>query len=385
MRLNFYLYLFAGALFFLVACSNNAPSVVVNPTPNPSDSLVGFAKRFNIQKKGNVYLLSIFGNRQTWDTTAKFALSDDTNQIRKSYKADYVVKIPCQKIAALSSIYAAVVAELGELNHLAAIDNIDYVTNEEILKKHQLQQLKELAKTPAMDVEQTVALQPDIVFTFGMGQGERDKDRRMIQTGIPVAISVDHLEETPLARAEWIKFFAVFMNKLNLADSIFNQVKNNYTYLKGLARLSQTAPTVFSEIKYSEFWYMPGGKSFMATLMSDAGASYLWKDNADFGSLPLSFEQVYAKANNADYWINLSSAKTKEELLSGDSRYSQFKAFKQGKLFNNIKHCNSKGYSSYWETGMIYPNRILSDLIQIFHPELRAQVKNDLYYYIQLK
>ncbi len=236
-----------------------------------------------------------------------------------------------------------------------------------------------------MDIEQTLALKPDVLFTFGMGLGQRDKDNKLEQTKIPVAISIDHLEESPLARAEWIKFFAAFVDKKEAADSIFNLVEKNYLELKQLALESKTKPTVFTEIKYSDFWYMPGGKSYVAQLLNDAGANYLWKDNADFGSLPLSFEQVYAKAKNADYWLNLSTLKTKKELLSFESRYSEFATVKNGNLFNNTKVTNSKGFSTYWETGMIYPNRILSDLILIFHPELKSLIKNDLYYYERIK
>ena len=123
----------------------------------------------------------------------------------------------------------------------------------------------------------------------------------------------------------------------------------------------------------------------MAQLMADASADYIWKDDEKFGSVPLSFEQVFARAKDADFWINLSSVTSKKELLEFESRYAEFKAYKLGNLYNNNKNTNDKGYSSYWETGMIFPNRILSDLIQIFHPELREELKTDFYYYRRLK
>ena len=158
--------------------------------------------------------------------------------------------------------------------------------------------LKELAKTPQIDLEQTVVLHPDIIFTFGMGEADKDTDKKLVQTKIPVAISVDHLEESPLARAEWIKFFAAFVNKKREADSIFKEVEKNYIDLKATAQKTGSKPTVFNEIKYGDSWYMPGGKSYVAQLLNDAGSTYLWKDDPKFGSLPLSFEQVYAKAKN---------------------------------------------------------------------------------------
>ena len=91
------------------------------------------------------------------------------------------------------------------------------------------------------------------------------------------------------------------------------------------------------------------------------------------------------RAKDAECWINLSLAKTKKQLLSYDTRYAEFKAFKTGNIYNNTKTTNKKGYSTYWETGIIYPDRILNDLLLIFHPELKDKIKNELYYYEQLK
>lgn len=349
------------------------------------DTSIKYARRFAIADAEKYTVVYLFGNRNNYDTTATFIIYPDSAPLPPAEKTISQIKIPCKKIAALSSIYATILCELGSLDHLAAIDNIDYVNNTQIIDKFNKGQLRELARTPQIDLEKTIVLNPDIIFTFGMGEWEKDTDKKLGQTKIPVAISVDHLEETPLARAEWIKFFAVFVNKRKQADSLFNEVEKNYFELQAIGRKATARPTVFNEIKYGDSWYMPGGKSYVARLLNDAGADYLWKDNDQFGSLPLSFEQVYAKAKEADFWINLSTLKTKKELLSYESRYAEFKAFRNGNLFNNTRVTNKYGYSNYWETGMIHPDRILSDLILIFHPELKSQIKNDLYYYERIE
>jgi iron complex transport system substrate-binding protein len=384
MRLNISIHIVVLVTALFISCSQTKVETPLLETKKSTTKLK-YAKRFNIETRNKVHLVSIFGNRHTQETTAKFVVSDDTLGLKRIYPDATVIQSPCKKIVALSSIYANLFNELGDLENLVGIDNLDYIINKDILKKAENTGLRELAKTPKIDLEQTVNLAPDIIFTFGMGEGEKDIDRKLQQTGIPVAISIDHLEESPLARAEWIKFFAVFTGKLVKADSLFNATEENYLKLCELAKTEANKPTVFSEIKYSEFWYMPGGKSYVATLMNDAGANYLWKDNTNFGSLPLSFEQVYTKAKDADYWIHLSTLKTKKELEASESRYAYFKAFKTNQLYNNTLHTNDKGYSTYWETGMIYPDRILNDLIAIFHPKLKPQLKKDLYYYEQLK
>jgi len=367
-------------VFFFHSCQNAVEIKKATDFKRNKNGGVKYAKRFAISEQGQYLIVYIFGNRNTSDTTTTFVLLRDSS-LKNLPKANYTIKIPCKKVAALSSIYATIFYELGVLETLAAIDNIDYVNNKAIIEKHKRGQLKELAKMPQIDLEQTVVLSPDIIFTFGMGDGAKDLDKKLQQSRMPVAVSIDHLEESPLARAEWIKFFAAFVDKKELADSIFDGVEKNYNELKKIASSVINRPTVFNEIKYSDSWYMPGGKSFMAQLLNDAGADYLWKGDYSPGSLPLSFEQVYAKAKDADFWINLSAVNTKNELLAFESRYAEFSAFKKGNLYNNTKVTNDKGYSIYWETGMIYPNRILNDLICIFHPELNQSLNKQLYYY----
>lgn len=374
-------------IFFLVLCgctnSSEKPDSILSDLK--TDSTIKYAKRFSIASNADFTVVYLFGNKLNFDTTATYLIYNDSSLIKTSLKNTILVKSPCKKIAALSSIYANMFCELGLINNLIAIDNIDYINNPEIISKCNSNQIKEIAKGLEIDLEQTIKLNPDIVFTYGMGDPKKDINPKLLLTKIPVAISLDHLEETPLARAEWIKFFAAFVNKKELADSIFKTVEQNYNALKQIALKSEKKPTVFNEIKYSDSWYMPGGKSYVSKLLTDAGANYLWKEDGNYGSLPLSFEQVYAKAKDADYWINVSTLKTKKDLLAFDTRYAEFNAFKKGAIFNNTKTTNAKGYSNYWETGMIYPDKILNDLLLIFHPELKDKIKNELYYYEQLK
>lgn len=363
----------------LLACNQEQGKAPPSVPATGNGATIKYAQHFSIEHKGDTDVLYVFGNRHNRDTTAIFVLGKGAATTPLPKNARYL-RTPCKKIAALSSIYSAMFCELNAAQNLAAIDNIDYVNNSEIIAQHKAGKLVELARTPEIDLERTISLAPDIIFTFGMGDWEKDLDEKLKRTGIPVAISIDHLEQTPLARAEWIKFFALFVAKTQQADSIFNAVEQNYLALKTKAAQLKDRPTVFSEIKYSDAWYLPGGKSYVATLFEDAGAQYLWKDDRQSGSLPLSFEQVYARAKDADYWLNLSTAKSKKELLAYEPRYTEFKAFKTGNLFNNTKHTNQFGYSDYWETGMIHPERVLSDLIGIFHPEHRQ----NFYYYEQL-
>ena len=70
---------------------------------------------------------------------------------------------------------------------------------------------------------------------------------------------------------------------------------------------------------------MPGGKSYMAGLLADAGADYHYANDTTKGSLPLNFEVALNNFRHADIWIG-SSANSIAELLNIDERHGLFDA-----------------------------------------------------------
>ena len=366
---------FIFLICFLFSCNSTTQKQVKNK------SALSYAKRFTITKEENSTILEILGSKNDSLVTATFVLYSGKKP--SNHSNAYFIKTPISKVASMSSIYTSMLIKLGVDKTIIAIDNIDYYTNISIQQAVKQKRILELSKVPNLDIEQTIALNPDLIFTFGMGNPANDIDKKIIQANIPVAVSLDHLEETPLARAEWIKFFACFFNKENLADSLFKITEKNYLELKKLTINKTNKPTVLTEIKYSDTWYVPGGKSYVANLLKDAGASYFWENEKQTGSIPLPFEAVYAKAKDCDIWLNLFQINTKKELLSYDERYGLFNAFKANKIYNNNKIQNSKGYSNFWESGIINPDEILADLITIVSPDLSPNHK--LLFYKQIE
>jgi iron complex transport system substrate-binding protein len=355
----------------LVACRGEAPNRASNQHKIDTDSL-HYAQRFAIKKEKDYTILEIFGNKDNKAVTSAFILYKQEKPLSTSYdgKQAYYIHIPVKKVASMSSVYSMMLMELNEGNSIAAIDNVDYYNNESIQKKVRDGSIIELSKGPAIEVEKTLALKPDLLLTFGMGDPKVDVDKKLVQAQLPIAVSLDHLEETPLARAEWIKFYACFFDKQAMADSLFDITEKKYKAVKALVKSGRKKPTVLTEIKYGDTWYVPSGISYMAHLIADAGGDYFWKSDLKTGSTPLSFEVVYAKAGNCDVWINTYNLNSKKELLAYDERYGLFNAFKQNRIYNNNKVQNAGGYSNYWETAMLHPDEVLADLVAIFYPEV---------------
>ena len=142
-------------------------------------------------------------------------------------------------------------------------------------------------------------------------------------------------------------------------------------------------PTVFTGSDYQGTWSMPGGNSFAAAFLKDAGADYLWADDTSTGSLPLAFEAVFEKAQSAEYWVNVGYFFTLNDLLAADARYADFAVYQSGNIWNNDAITSATGGNDYYESAVAHPELVLADLIKIFHPELLPDY--ELVYYRQLK
>ncbi len=271
---------------------------------------------------------------------------------------------------------------LGLGDRLVGFPGLAYIYSPYFISRTEAGHITELGPDQGLNLELLFALQPDLVIAFDMGSESVYLDK-LGQANIPILYNSDFLEPNLLARAEWIKVFGAIFNKQAEADSIFSQIATSYTKLASKAMKKQNQPTVFSGIMYGDAWFLPGGSNGSAQLFADAGASYLWNDSDDPGWLELSFESVYEKAGQAEYWLGIGSVKTQEELKSLNSRYIEFEAFKTGNLYNYTKRIGPNGGFDYFESGYARPDLILGDLIAIFHSDLLPD--HEFTYFQQLK
>jgi iron complex transport system substrate-binding protein len=198
-----------------------------------------------------------------------------------------------------------------------------------------------------------------------------------------VVINAEYLERHPLGRAEWIKFMALFFNKEREADSVFNAIEREYLATREVAMKTSLRPTVLSGVVYGDAWFMPGGKNYAATLLSDAGCDYLWSDTESNGFLEISFESVFAKAKEAGLWIGVGSFKTLNEMKSAEKRYALFRPFRERAVYTYNTRVGAKGGSEFLELGYLRPDLILKDLVKIAHPEMLPQYET--YFYSKLE
>jgi len=274
---------------------------------------------------------------------------------------------------------------LDARNLIAATTNANLICDSMVNAMIAAGVIKDAGKDYQPDYEVIAQARPDLLFSDGENSGSSQMYAKMKALGIKVVYSRDYFEQGPLARAEWIKFFAAFIGKEKLADSIFRAVESDYkAELKQVAETENT-PTVFCNLPYSGVWYMPCGENYVARIITDAGGDFLWnKDKPMNGlNLTLNFEQVYQRAADADFWINTGTYIDLNQIGAIDAKFKLFKAFKTGHVYNGVNRLSAGGGMDIWETGSYTPNIVLRDLASIFHAH--DSLPGKLYYYKQLK
>ena len=169
-----------------------------------------------------------------------------------------------------------------------------------------------------------------------------------------------------------MKFIAMFFNREADAAAQFDAVASEYLTVAALTAGLEARPSVLLGSVYNGTWYVAGAESYMAKMLADAGANYLWSDEGSVGALPLDFESVYAVAADVDFWFNPDNSFwfTAEDVLESDPRYGDFAPLERGQLFNNNARVNENGGNAYYEEGAAHPEKVLKDLVKILHPHL---------------
>lgn len=286
-----------------------------------------------------------------------------------------LVETPIRRAIALSTTFAQVFAQLGVAEVLVGMTGVKLLNTPELKAQSARGQLAEvgdgtLAMEKKLDMERIRTLAPDLILTSFRGS----EGSKLEEAGFAVAEISQWLEPTPLARAEWLKFVATFLDREAEAERVFSEIERRYETMAARARGVTSRPTVMCGSDHRGTWYVPGGQSYVAAFIQDAGGNYLWRSSSGTDSLPLKMEAVLDRAKNADFWLlHMNAIRSRKELSESDSRNALFEAFRAGKVFNNDARVSPGGGNDYWETGVNKPDLVLADLIAILHPELAPE------------
>jgi len=297
------------------------------------------------------------------------------------------IEVPAGDIITMSTTQLPHLKELGLLDKLVGIESILYVNTQEVVDLFEAGELVEVGSGSEVNVEVVLDIDPSLVMTFGYNP-DTDAHPILIEAGINTVLNASWRENTPLARAEWIKYVSLFYNVEAQAEVIYDDISNQYNEARELAATisPEDRQTVLWNYfsPYSDSWTIPGAETYIGAMIRDAGGNIALGDEAPNNSVDLGFEVVYDRASEVDLWmIGAFGVSTLEEFLAQDSRYEDFSAFMNGNVWNNNHQQNVNGGNNYYELGVTNPHLILQDLVAMFYPELLPD--HEFTFYHQLK
>ena len=358
-------------LFLLITVSCKKETVKVDDQTQ-AESSIKYAKGFDIVEDNGVKKLVIKSAYQNSKEVSEYIIK---NKSEKNTPLENTIYTPIQKIVVTSTTHIPMVELLNEETSIIGFPYARYVSSEKTRQLIDAGKIKEIGKETSLNTEILLDLQPELVVGYSVSSA--DKSLTTIQkAGINVIYNGDWLEETPLGRAEWIKFFGVLFDKEKQADSIFKVIEGNYLVAKQIALKSTKKPTILSgAIMSKDIWNLPAGESFVAQFIKDANLNYLWKHTKGKGSLSLSFESIFDKGQNAEYWISPGFFSTKEQLLQSNKIYTEFDAFKNDEIYTSTIKKGKTGGIIYYELAATRPDLVLKDFIKITNPDLLPDYK----------
>lgn len=368
--------------FILASCTHNQQTESAEQNQILSALPVLEASGFSLSTVEHGYQISVTNPwQEAKGVEYRYLLSDKEN-VSKQASFNEVIQIPVNRIVCLSTTHVAFIDRLGEADKIVGVSGANYVTSQTIRQRVDKGLIKDVGYEQALNYELLVSLKPDVVFAYGVGAEMAGYLQKLKDLSIPVMFIGDYLEENPLGKAEWIKVMGLLLDKYLVADSIFNQTATEYNNLKNSLTSITEKPKVFLNLPWKDVWYFPGGQGYLANLIADAGGEYSLSHLQGSRSYPFSIENSLEYAVSANIWLNTGTVNSLSELLDELPIVKGLPMLSTHMVFNNNNRMNPTGGNDFWESGVVYPQLILKDLIEIFHPN---QIDHQLVYYKQLQ
>jgi len=357
-------------VFVCLSCKKEIKDQALKTNPG-TELVLKYAKGFSITDFGSYKVLEIKNPWPNADKSYSYKLLNNRNEAAKASNNSYtdIINVPLQSIVVTSTTHIPALELLGIEQTLVGFPSTDYVSSKKTRQRIDDGQIRELGKNEGINIEVLLELQPDVVVGYGI-DGVNKTFQTIQKANIPVIYNGDWIENSALAKAEWIKFFGVLYNKEARADSIFNHIEKDYLNAKNLASTAKTKPTVLCGAMHKDVWYLPNGTSPEAQFLKDANVNYLWSQTKGKGSLALSFESVFEKGNAAQLWLSPSYYTSMEAIEKANEHYTKFEAFKSKNIYSFSNTTGATGGVLYYELGTARPDLVLKDIIKICHPEL---------------
>ena len=350
-------------LLSLCACGNR----------HAADNTVGvdsvafkYARLIHVERHDGYTLARVDNPWKVGKTLHTYVLVPNDAPLSQQLPQGTVVRTPLRRSIIFTSVHAALADQFAAQKQVAGVADSKYIKVPFVVEGCADGTLVDCGDGMNPLVEKIIDAGADAIllspFENSGGYG------RLEEVDIPLIECAEYMEASPLARAEWLRFYGMLYGRERQADSLFAVVDSTYQALKQLALTSKVRRSVLIAKQTGSVWYVPGGHSTIGQMLQDAQCDYPFADDDHSGSLSLPFETVLERAGQADVWLFRYDAQqpiTRQRLLSEQPGYPQLRPVREDELYG----CNVMT-SMFYEESPFRPDLLLGDFIQILHPDI---------------
>ena len=193
-------------------------------------------------------------------------------------------------------------------------------------------------KYSAPDYELILSKGCDLAIESTMIYHTPEVKEQLEKFGIPVLVERSSYESHPLARMEWLKMYAVLLDKEEPAEQYFSEQVENLQSILGAENTGKTV--AFFYINSNGIVNVRKSSDYVPKMIEMAGGKYIFEnlgDDNDLSTMNMEMEAFYSEVRDADYLIYNSTIDaeitTIEELLGKSELLADFKAVREGNVF----------------------------------------------------
>ena len=320
-----------------------------------------YAQRFQVWVRGEDRLVLVFGHGGERDTAGSYWISDAPLGMPPP-GAPTRLKRVLSRVAMGSTTHVPYVNALGRVGAIAACAHSGQVRDTAFRRLADSGLVREIAAGDGLDRELLLSLDVQLLFAYPFGRGEGNTVQGL---GIPTVEVSEYLEEHPLGRAEWLRFFGVLFGEERKADSLFAGIRERYEAIRVDSTTTRRPAVLFGSV-WDGQWWVPPGNSYMARLIEDAGGRYLFADRKGDGNIAIDMETMITEGALADYWgmiAQVTDSATEEDFTQGDARLKAFRSVQKQQLF-----LGNTTDEDLFGQALLEPDVVLESLRSAMHP-----------------
>ncbi len=362
--------LFLLTIVLLTACGEQRPpqswAERLQESPAPDSLVFRYARLIHVEQREGCRVVYIDNPWMQGKGLHTYVLVPYDAPLPDDLPGGTIVRTPLRRSVVFTSVHCALIDQLQATAQVAGVADLKYIKVPFVQEGVQSGRIADCGDGMSPVVEKIIDTEADALllspFENAGGYGQ------MEDINIPIVECAEYMEMSPLARAEWMRFYGMLYGKEKEAEQLFAQVETNYTALKQQAATVADRPSVLVDKMAGSVWYVPGGRSTIGQMLSDANADYPWTDDTHSGSLQLAIETVLERAGESDFWLlryDSPTPLTMLQLLSEKDGYRMVRSVENERVYG----CNVTT-SMFYEETPFRPDLLLQDLIKILHPDI---------------